>query len=61
MQNINPIERSLLNEIRALYKGDLEIETHAYPHTDCAVCSKLLIIDSIEQYFSVIQSVQKVG
>jgi hypothetical protein len=47
---INPIERSLLDDLINLYNCDLRRETHLACPVDCLVCAKLAIVVAIEQY-----------
>lgn len=47
---INPVERSLLEDMLALYGDDLTRERHLVHHDRCLVCAKEQLIVSILQY-----------
>lgn len=47
---INPIERSLLNDLKGLYTCDLKRERHARPHKRCYACRKKAIVIAIARY-----------
>ncbi len=47
---INPIERSLLNDLKGLYACDLKRERHARPHRRCFACRKKAIVIAIARY-----------
>jgi len=47
---INPVERSLLEDMLALYGDDLTREQHLVHHDCCLVCCKEQLIQAILQY-----------
>lgn len=49
---INPIERSLLNDLVGLYTCDLSTEEHLPEHELCLACSKEAIVRAILAYQS---------
>lgn len=49
---INPIERSLLNDLVDLYTCDLTVEKHRPSHGQCLACSKESIVRAILTYQS---------
>jgi hypothetical protein len=50
----NPIENSLLQDILHLYACDLERDAHTGGHFECLACSRLAIIDAINQHNNLI-------
>lgn len=49
-QFINPIERSLLNDLIGLYSCDLTREQHHSDYAQCIACAKAAIILAIVRY-----------
>lgn len=47
---INMMERSLLHDLVALYRSDLEVERHSAALDGCLACAKQGIIKAIEHY-----------
>lgn len=47
---INAMERSLLHDLVALYRSDLEVESHSAARDGCRACAKEGIIKAIEHY-----------
>lgn len=58
---INPIESSLLNDLKGLYTCDLKRERHARPHRRCFACRKKAIVIAIARYQQMDKESQESG